>query len=100
MSKPIKYFAIIGLLFAGGLLIYTIFFKDQGVTTSSLLVSKRADTGSESVAVTELLLVLKGLEGLSLDTSIFADRAYRSLKDYSVSIDSVPQGKENPFAPL
>ena len=100
MSKPVKYFAMLGLLVAGGLLVYNIFFKDQGATTSSLLVRTKTDTGSDSAAVTELLLVLKGLEGLSLDTSIFADRAYRSLQDYSVSIGAVPQGKENPFAPL
>ncbi len=100
MSKPVKYFAIIGLLLAGGLLVYIVFFKNQEATTSSLLVSKRTDAVSESVAVTELLLVLKRLEELSLDTSIFSDRAYRSLRDYSVSIDAVPQGKENPFAPL
>ena len=100
MSTTVKYFALFGLLLAGGLLVYNIFFKDQGAMTSSLLVPKKTDAGSESVAVTELLLVLKGLEGLSLDTSIFADRAYRSLRDYSVTIDAVPQGKENPFAPL
>lgn len=100
MSKPVKYFAIFGFLLAGGLLLYAIFFKDQGAISGSLLVSTRPDTASESATVTELLLVLKNLQELTIDTSIFADRAYRSLQDYSVTIDAVPQGKENPFAPL
>ena len=100
MSTPVKYFAVFGLFLAVGLLVYNIFFKNQGATTRSLLVGTKTEEGSDSVAVTELLLMLKGLEALSLDTSIFTDRAYRSLRDYSVIIDAVPQGKENPFAPL
>ena len=100
MSTTIKYFALFGLLLAGGLLVYTMFFKNQGVTTGSLLVGTSASQGGETVAITELLLVLKNLENLSLDTSILKDPAFRSLRDYSVNIDAVPQAKENPFAPL
>ncbi|OGG72586.1 hypothetical protein A3A38_02850 [Candidatus Kaiserbacteria bacterium RIFCSPLOWO2_01_FULL_53_17] len=100
MSTPVKYFAIFGLLVAGGLLVYGMFFKDSGAGTGALLTRESAFSGVESAAVTELLIVLKSLENLSLDTSVFDDTAFRSLKDYSVILDVVPQGKVNPFAPL
>ncbi|MBI2049280.1 MAG: hypothetical protein HYT29_02505 [Parcubacteria group bacterium] len=100
MSKPVKYFAIIGVLIAGGLLAYNFFFKGQGFSTASLLVSERADIAGASADVTGLLAVLKSLQGLTLDTSVFEDAAFRSLKDYSVILEVVPQGKANPFAPL
>ena len=100
MSKPVKYFAIIGALVAAGLFAYAVFFKDQGVSTGSLLVRTEREGVSDSAAVTELLLVLKGLQNLSLDTKILNDAAYRSLRDYSVILEVSPQKKANPFAPL
>ncbi len=100
MSTPVKYFAIIGIVIAGGLLAYNFFFKGQGAPTGSLLVSEKADIAGASADVTGLLLVLKSLENVTLDTGIFDDPAYRSLKDYSVILEVTPQGKANPFAPL
>jgi len=100
MSKPVKYFAIIGVTLAVGLLVYNFFFKGPDLSTTALLVSEKAGGESSSVAVAELLVVLRSLQGLSLDTSIFDDSVYRSLKDYSVILDVVPQRKANPFAPL
>src|SRR3989344_3684882 len=100
MSTPVKYFAIAGIVIAGGLLAYNFFFKGQGVPAGTLLVSEKADIAGASTDVTGLLLVLKSLQNLTLDTSIFEDPAYRSLKDYSVVLEVVPQGKANPFAPL
>lgn len=100
MSTPVKYFAIIGIIIAGGLLAYNFFFKGQGGPVGSLLISEKADIAGASADVTGLLLVLKSLQNLSLDTSIFEDPTYRSLKDYSVILEVVPQGKENPFKPL
>ena len=100
MSTPVKYFAIIGIIIAGGLLAYNFFFKGQGGPASSLLVSEKTSMTGASADVTGLLLVLKSLQNLTLDTSIFENAAYRSLKDYSVILEVVPQGKANPFAPL
>ena len=100
MSKPVKYFAIIGIVVAGGLLAYNFFFKGEGVPAGSLLVSEKAGIAGASADVTGLLLVLKSLENVTLDTGIFDDPAFRSLKDYSVILEVMPQGKANPFAPL
>ncbi len=100
MSTPVKYFAIIGIIIAGGLLTYNFFFKGQGIPAGSLLVSEKTDVLGASADVTGLLLVLKSLQNLTLDTSIFEDPAFRSLEDYSVVLEVVPQGKANPFAPL
>lgn len=100
MSKPVKYFAIFGVIIAVVLIAYNIFLKDKGIGTGSLLVRESTTVIGETAAVTELLIVLHSLQGLTIDTSVFEDRAYLSLKDYSVILDVVPQGKTNPFAPL
>ena len=100
MSTPVKYFAIIGVVIAGGLLAYNFFFKGQGFSTGPLLVSEKTSVTGASADVTGLLLTLKSLQNLSIDTSVFEDQAYRSLKDHSVILEVVPQGKVNPFAPL
>ena len=100
MSTPVKYFAIIGLLIAGGLLVYSTFFKGGGADTGALLSRQSAGASGESTAVTALLLVLKSLKNLSLDTSVLDDPAFRSLEDNSVILEVVPQGKVNGFAQL
>ena len=100
MSKPVKYFAIFGFIIAIVLIAYNIFLKDKDIGTGSLLVRESTTVIGETAAVTELLIVLRSLQGLTIDTSVFEDRAYLSLKDYSVILDVVPQGKTNPFAPL
>ncbi|OGZ10594.1 MAG: hypothetical protein A3D67_01930 [Candidatus Lloydbacteria bacterium RIFCSPHIGHO2_02_FULL_51_22] len=100
MSTPVKYFAIAGLILAGGLLLWNAFRGEQGTLTGSLLVSEKTLSLGDSPDVTALLLVLRSLQNLSLDTSILDDVAFRALKDYSVILDAVPQGRKNPFAPI
>ena len=100
MSTPVKYFAILGLILAGGLLLWNMFGKEQGSLTGSLLISEKTLSLGDSPDVTALLLVLRSLQNLSLDTSILDDVAFRALKDYSVILDAVPQGRKNPFAPI
>lgn len=49
----------------------------------------------------ELLVLLKTLEKVEIDTAFFEDRVYKSLLDLTPDI-SVPaiKGRTNPFAPL
>jgi len=59
MSKPVKYFAIFGVVIAVVLIAYNIFLKDKGIDTGSLLVRESTTAIGETAAVTELLIVLR-----------------------------------------
>ncbi len=48
----------------------------------------------------ELLAALAKLKSTKLDTSIFNDPIYISLKDFGVEIAAQPVGRRNPFAEL
>ncbi len=46
----------------------------------------------------DLLLALATLKSTKLDTSIFTDPVFLSLKDFGVDISAQPVGRRNPFA--
>lgn len=46
----------------------------------------------------DLLVALATLKSTKLDTSIFTDPVFVSLKDFSVDISAQPVGRRNPFA--
>src|SRR3989338_3896274 len=46
----------------------------------------------------DLLVALAKLKSTALDTSIFDDPVFMSLKDFGVEIASQPVGRRNPFA--
>lgn len=48
----------------------------------------------------ELLAALAELKSTKLDTSIFDDPVFESLKDFGVVIAPLPVGRRNPFAPF
>ncbi len=49
---------------------------------------------------TETLEVLLRLQSLSFDDSIFRDKAFIELIDYSIELKEKPTGRNNPFAPI
>lgn len=66
----------------------------------SELVSR---TGEENIVpeARELLILLKTLEKVEIDTAFFEDRVYESLLDLTPDISTPPQkGRANPFAPI
>ncbi|PIQ68229.1 MAG: hypothetical protein COV91_05220 [Candidatus Taylorbacteria bacterium CG11_big_fil_rev_8_21_14_0_20_46_11] len=48
----------------------------------------------------DLLKTLARLKSTKIDTSIFSDPVFTSLKDFGVTISSQPVGRRNPFAPI
>ncbi len=57
----------------------------------------------ETAALEETERVLSGIQGvqaLTFDTSIFSDRSFESLKDFSVEVQDVATGRTNPFEPV
>ena len=93
--KKLTIIFIIILIIAGGFYVYNIFLKRRG--TDDVLISQSITQGG-SGAVAGLLLVLRNLNELEFNTSLFNDPAYKSLEDFSVSVEPLPQGRVNPFA--
>ena len=98
MIKTIIYTLILLAVVGGGFYAYDQFI----VTTPSedALVAEEGQAGGieGSAEVRELLRILQTLRGLSIETQIFEDAAYRNLNDYSVPVEAQPQGRANPFA--
>lgn len=55
---------------------------------------------SQVVADISFLNTLESLKQLKIDESFFRSQLFTRLKDNSVSIDPIPAGRENPFAPI
>lgn len=48
----------------------------------------------------EIVSLLNQIESLHIDTSLFTNPAYQTLRDYSVPIPALNLGRPNPFAPV
>ncbi len=53
-----------------------------------------------TVRTNQILADTKKIDGYKLDTSIFSDERFNSLKDTHISIPDVYTGRTNPFAPV
>jgi hypothetical protein len=69
---------------------------DQQPTTSLLANESRGDN---SVAEQEILRLLLDMRSIRLDSSIFENPAFGSLRDFGRDIVPEPVGRTNPFAP-
>jgi hypothetical protein len=83
---------IIVLLFIA----YSLYFggEEEGALTT---------TGSQnaaSAAEREIVSLLRQLEAVELDATLFNDPVFRQLQDFSRTIDPQPIGRNNPFAPF
>ena len=99
MSEKTKNIIIIIVLVIAVFIAYSVLFKkDKG---ADLLISQSVSgVDAESTVVREFLALLNTLNNLSLDTSIFRDSVFNSLRDESVQLIDEPRGRRNPFAPL
>jgi hypothetical protein len=74
------------------------YLSGSSAPASSALVQS---SGSDSEAVgSQVLSLLNQIQSLNIDTSLFTDPGYQTLRDYSVAIPPVAVGRPNPFAPL
>ena len=96
-TKPTskKPYLIIGVVVV--ILAFVHFYsKGSGSENASLLEQSSQNT-DVSVQVTALFNQIKFLR---IDTSLFKDPAYKTLRDYSVAIPQQNVGRTNPFAPV
>lgn len=57
--------------------------------------------GVETAQETERVLSnIQRIHALTLDTTLFSDRSFESLKDFTVDIVDVRTGRTNPFEPV
>jgi len=69
-------------------------------TSSQTLQSQGAVSAEVAVAQQELLSTLLTLRDIKLQASIFEDPVFRSLEDFSQTLNPKPIGRRNPFAPI
>jgi hypothetical protein len=81
-----------------GLFIY--FGGSNAKVDGGLRVVPVAADGTIDPLGARILRALASLESLKLDTSIFKDKAYTSLNDFSKDIKDEPIGRDNPFLPI
>lgn len=89
------------------ILVYVFFFSSSPEEESNLITTS-ADPDAELPAPTEnnigtqdFLKILLSVKSIKLDSSIFADPSFATLRDSSITL--VPDGSEgrpNPFAPI
>jgi len=85
---------VVGIVIVAGL----IYFYLNSTATPS---GGTLDASSPNVAIgTQVLGLLSQIQTLHIDTDLFNDPGYKTLRDYSVSIPPVNVGRPNPFAPL
>ena len=80
------------------LIAYFYFSGNSSTNTQSNLTETQS--ANTAVVGARVLNLLRQIKSLKIDTSLFTDRAYLNLLDYSVEIPEVPVGRPNPFAPL
>ncbi len=100
MIKKIIIFIIIIILVVVG----ATFLKGNKSPTTSLssTTGENVDVlSAESVVGEEFLITLLNLRSIELDGSVFEDKTFSSLKDFTITL--VPEsnvGRVNPFAPI
>lgn len=67
-------------------------------TPSDILIQQ--DSANTSKMGAEVLTALNQLKTLKLDSSIFQDKTFVSLRDFSKPLNSEPVGRLNPFSPI
>jgi hypothetical protein len=112
MSKPIKIFAIIVGVVAVGLLGYTFLGNSSPTPAATPLSSSAMVPGAAPAALpggmpsampgamNTFSNALAGINGITLDTSIFSNAAYKALRDYPLTLGTAVIGRQNPFAPI
>lgn len=94
-------------LFIAGCYLYFSHGLDASAADSSLASSNAptqttvVSTGDEKITLdTAFISTLASLNKITIDTSIFQDKAFLSLSDNTVNLDAVTYGRPNPFAPF
>jgi hypothetical protein len=109
MSKKVKIFAIVALVLA--LIIGASTFlkpndkpvvnnKANPLTSTTGVVPLPGAPNSSSSTADEFSKVLSSINSITIDTTIFKNRAYMLLRDYPVTLGTDVVGRADPFAPI
>ena len=90
---------VVSLILIGGLiLVGASFYFLQQPTVEPGAVTRIDASPLDEMLGRDLLNVLIQLKSTKLDTSIFSDPVFKSLRDFGVEIAPQPIGRHNPFA--
>lgn len=78
--------------------LYTYFFDSQD--GDKPLVSSTHNTSQSALVGKEFLATLLELRSLDLDSTIFEERFFVILRDFSQEVEPQPAGRPNPFAEI
>jgi hypothetical protein len=88
---------IIGIVLLA--LVVYFYYEGSRPTADTSFETVTANADAEAVG-SRVLSLLNQIRSLKIDTTVFKDPAYMSLRDYSVAIPQEDVGRENPFAPI
>jgi len=78
--------------------LYSFFFKGDDETLNSLLKVQSGSGNSQDAAIgKEFLTLLLELRSLDLDETLFSDKSFQILEDFSQEVKPQPTGRDNPF---
>lgn len=109
MSKKIKIFSIVILGIALLIFISNYFGGPKTPPTTNTLSSSQSPIGSiplnqqpgiNLTSSNEFNAALSSIKTIEIDTSIFSNQAYKTLRDYPVNLGTDVIGRINPFAPV
>lgn len=99
MKKGLSLKSIVILLVVIAVVLCAYFYYEGSGTAGSSLLS--APVGSDAGAIgTQVLSLLNQIQSLRIDSTLFTDPGYQTLRDYSVAVPPENVGRANPFAPL
>ena len=91
---------IISIVLIVAVALVAYFYYESTITVSNSGLESTSGTSDAQAAGMRVLNLLSQIRSLKIDTSVFKDPAYLSLRDYSVAIPQENVGRPNPFAPL
>lgn len=96
MSPLIKTVLIVAIIAGVGFVGYNYLSQDS---SSGDLIVQVQDSDTSQVGA-QVLSALNQLQQLRLDESVFTDKTFKSLKDFSRPLPTESVGRSNPFAPI
>lgn len=96
LKKPIV--IILVVLFIAGIIVFRLLKDDE----TEQLTAETPGTEAGQVVGADLIVLLKDLKSLNIDSAFFADTVFKRLKDFSVKLELSPGlvRRPNPFAPI
>jgi hypothetical protein len=89
---------IIVIVVAVALIAY-FYYKGSGSSSQSSSLLSQTSTDSSMIG-NQILGLLNQIQSLRIDSTLFTDPGYQTLRDFSVAIPPENVGRSNPFAPL